>query len=68
MVPGIVDKEDIKQICKKIKKVKRYVIQGFRNIKTLSPEFSETIPYSKEYLMETSALLKNCAEVIKVRE
>jgi pyruvate formate lyase activating enzyme len=68
MVPGIVEKEDIKQICKKIKKVKRYVIQGFRNVKTLSPEFSETTPYPKKYLIETSKLLKNCAVVIKVRE
>lgn len=68
MVPGIVEKEDIKQICEKIKEVKRYVIQGFRNVKTLSPEFSGTTPYPKKYLNETSKLLKNCAEVIKVRE
>ena len=68
MVPGIVEMEDIKQICQKIKRVKRYVIQGFRNIKTLSPEFSEKIPYPKEYLIETAALLKNCAGIIKVRE
>jgi len=68
MVPGIVEKEDIKKICKKIKKVKRYVLQGFRNAKTLSPEFSEITPYSKEYLMEASELLNDCAELVKVRE
>ena len=68
MVPGIVEKEDIKQICKQIKKVKRYVLQGFRNAKTLSPEFSEITPYPKEYLMEASELLKDCAELVKIRE
>lgn len=68
MVPGIVEKEDIKQICKKIKKVKKYVLQGFRNAKTLDPEFSEIKPYPKEYLMEASEVLRDCAESVKIRE
>jgi len=68
MVPGIVDKDDLKKICRKTKKVKKYVLQGFRNTKTLSAEFSGKAPYPKEYLIESSRLLKDCAELIEVRE
>jgi len=68
MVPGIVDKEDLKKICQKIKSVKKYVLQGFRNTKTLSPEFSGITPYPKEYLITSSELLKNCATAVEIRE
>ena len=68
MVPGVVDKEDIRKICKEIGKVKRYVVQGFRNIKTLSPEYSEVVPYSKDYLIEVSEILKKCSDLVKIRE
>jgi pyruvate formate lyase activating enzyme len=68
MVPGIVDKDDLKKICRKIKKVKKYVLQGFRNTKTLSSEFSGKAPYEREYLIESSRLLKNCAELVEIRE
>jgi pyruvate formate lyase activating enzyme len=68
MVPGIVDKNDLKKICKKIGKVKKYVLQGFRNTKTLSSKFSGKIPYPKEYLLESSLLFKNSAETVEVRE
>ncbi len=68
MVPGIVDKKDIKKICKRIKKVKKYVLQGFKNTKTISPDFSGILPYTKEYLVETSTILKECADVVKIRE
>ena len=68
MVPGIVDKNDLKKICKKIGKVKKYVLQGFRNTKTLSNEFSRETPYPKEYLLESSLLFKSSAEIVEVRE
>ncbi|MEJ2567384.1 MAG: anaerobic ribonucleoside-triphosphate reductase activating protein [candidate division WOR-3 bacterium] len=68
MVPGIVDKEDIKKICEKIGKVKKYVLQNFRNSKTLSPEFSKKKPYPKEYLKETSLILEDYAEIVEIRE
>ncbi|MBN1694264.1 anaerobic ribonucleoside-triphosphate reductase activating protein [candidate division WOR-3 bacterium] len=68
MVPGVVDKDDLKKICRKIKKVKKYVLQGFRNTKTLSSEFSGKAPYEREYLIESSRILKNCAEVVELRE
>ena len=67
MVPGLVDKEDIKKICQKIKKVKKYVLQGFKNTKTLSPDFSGVTPYTKEYLLGSSELLKDCAELVEIR-
>lgn len=68
MVPGVVDKEDIRKICKEIGNIKRYVVQGFRNLKTLSPEYSEVIPYPKEILTEASEILKKCSDVVKIRE
>ena len=68
MVPDIVGKDDLKEVCRKIKKVKKYVLQGFRNRKTLSSEFSGKTPYPKEYLIEASRLLKNCAELVEIRE
>jgi pyruvate formate lyase activating enzyme len=68
MVPGIVRKEDFVDICKKIKKVNKYVLQGFRNAKTLSPAFSNKEPYPDEYLKETCIILKDCAEVVEIRQ
>lgn len=68
MVPGIVDKDDFEEICKKIKKVKKFILQDFRNTKTLSPEFSEKEPYPEGYLKESSFLLKDCAELVGIRE
>ena len=68
MVPGIVDKDDLKKICRKIERVKKYVLQGFRNTKTLSPEFSGKTPYPREYLIEASRLFKNCSELVEIRE
>jgi len=68
MVPGIVGKEDFVDICKKIKKVKKYVLQGFRNVKTLSPEFSNKEPYPFEYLKDSSVILKDCAELVEIRQ
>ena len=68
MVPGIADKSDLKKICKKIGKVQKYVLQSFRNEKTLSPDFSKITPYPKEYLTEAARLLENCAEVVETRE
>jgi pyruvate formate lyase activating enzyme len=68
MVPGIVDKEDLKKICKKIGYVKKYVLQGFRNRKTLSQEFSKVTPYTKKYLIKASLDLKGCAESVEIRE
>jgi pyruvate formate lyase activating enzyme len=68
MVPGIVGKDDFEEICKKVKKVKKFILQDFRNTKTLSPEFSDTEPYPDGYLKETSSLLKDCAELVEIRE
>ncbi len=68
MVPDVVDKDDLKEICTKIDKVQKYVLQNFRNAKTLSPDFSEKTPYPKEYLIEASRLLENCAELVEIRE
>jgi pyruvate formate lyase activating enzyme len=68
MVSGIVEKEDIKKICEKIGHVKKYALQGFKNRKTLSPKFSEISPYPKKYLKEAALSLKDCAELVEIRE
>jgi pyruvate formate lyase activating enzyme len=68
MVPGIVEKTDLKKICEKVGYVKKYVIQGFKNRKTLSPKFSGISPYPQKYLKEASRYLKDYAEVVEIRE
>ena len=67
MVPGIVNKEDIKKICEQTGKVKKYVLQNFRNVKTLSPEFSEIESYTDVYIKETALILEECAETVEIR-
>jgi pyruvate formate lyase activating enzyme len=68
MVPGIVEKIDLKKISEKIGYVKKYVIQGFKNRKTLSPKFSGISPYPQKYLKEAFLYLKDYAEVVEIRE
>ena len=67
MVPGIVNKDDIKKICEQTGKVKKYVLQNFRNVKTLSPEFSEIESYTDVYIEETALILEECAETVEIR-
>lgn len=67
MVPNVVDKEDLRQICETIKPVKKYALQRFRPQKTLSPEFSEISPYPKNYLEEASEYLDGCAGSYDIR-
>lgn len=68
MVPNIVDIDDVKEICKRIKRVKKYVLQRYRNGKTLSPEFSNVYPYPKGYLKEVARSIAECAEIVEIRE
>jgi hypothetical protein len=51
-----------------MKKVKKFILQDFRNAKTLSPDFADTNPYPDGYLKEVSLLLKDCAELVEIRE
>ena len=58
VVPGIVDKEDIKNIAKLISKAKRYTLVRFNPIKTLNPEYKKIVPYSKEEMFEFAQICK----------
>jgi pyruvate formate lyase activating enzyme len=50
VVPGIVSESDLIEIADFLKGSKRYVIQRFRPVDTLTPSFMEVKPYSKEEL------------------
>lgn len=67
VVPGIVDKEDIKKIGNWIKGAKLYALQQFRNIDVADKKFAKIKPYSKEKLEEFTELLKGKVKEIKVR-
>jgi len=62
-VPGIVDIEKIREIVKGISWAKRYVLQQYRQEKTLDPSFSKIMPYSKDILLgfkkEASGFISN---------
>jgi pyruvate formate lyase activating enzyme len=67
MVPGIVDGPGVRKILQEIGPVKRYVLQGFRSGKTLSPEYRGIATYPREYLLEVAADIADMAESIDVR-
>lgn len=67
LVPGIVDKDDIAIILKIMGGVRRYVIQRFRNDRTLSPEFKDIQPYPEKYLTEAASIAENFAEEVIIR-
>ncbi|MEW6103509.1 MAG: anaerobic ribonucleoside-triphosphate reductase activating protein [bacterium] len=62
-VPGIIDLEKIKEIAREISWAKKYVIQQYRNEKTLNPDFEKIAPYPKDVLLgfkrEAEAFISN---------
>ena len=52
VAPGIVDKEDIKEICSLIQGADHYILSQFRPINTLDPEYQYFHPTSKIFLEE----------------
>ena len=67
VVPEIVDIYDIQEICNIIKGAKRYVLQKYRNNKTLSSKFGNVQPYQKGYLEDISEKIQDCAEIVVLR-
>jgi pyruvate formate lyase activating enzyme len=62
VVPKLHDKEDIKQIAKNLKNIKRYVLQNFVPNKTLNPKFQQSTSFTTDELEEFK---KICEEYIK---
>ncbi len=57
MVPEIVNLEDIREIGILVEGAKKYVLQQFRNIKTLNNDFTKIIPYKPEELKKARDIL-----------
>lgn len=57
MVPEIVKLEDMREIGILVEGAKKYVLQQFRNIKTLNNDFTKIIPYKPEELKKARDIL-----------
>jgi len=66
-VPGIVDEADIKEMGQEVKGEKEYVLQQFRNIITLDPEYKHVRPYPKETLIEFKEMLEKYVGHVGIR-
>ena len=69
VVPTIIDKSGIIKIAEILSEynVKRYVLQQFRNEKTLDKKFRNINPYPKEYLFEIAREVKKFIPEVEVR-
>jgi pyruvate formate lyase activating enzyme len=54
MVPGLVESDDVLKLLEEAGGVRKYVLQGFRSMKTLAPEYTGIAPYSRAYLEATA--------------
>jgi len=67
VLPKIHSKEDIIALANDIKGAKKYVIQQFRQGKTLNPDFKNEKTFSVEELNEMKNSIKNLIQNVKVR-
>ncbi len=68
VIPGLLEKEDIKEIVDWIKPAKRYFLQNYRVDKeTINPSFMKKKPYSEEFLEEIKKEIKDSFDICKVR-
>ena len=73
VVPKIVDKNDIKEITKNLKGVKRFILQQFRNTegessrKVLDNSFAKIKPYQKSELKEMADILRKTIKNVELR-
>jgi len=63
-IPTIHSKEDVKQICSKIKECRKYILQNFKeNAETLDPKFQDVSPFSpkdmEELLIQARKIVPN---------
>lgn len=66
-VPGIITEGEIKEIASAIFWTKRFVLQQFRNTKTLDPSFEKIEPYPAEILFGFKNEAENFIPCVKIR-
>jgi len=64
MIPTIHEKEDIEQICQKIRGCRKYVIQNYKgDVETIDPSLKNLKPFSeekmREFLITTQKIIPN---------
>jgi len=68
VVPTIHSTEDIEKISKALQGCKRYVLQNFKSeVKTISPEFQNTKPFSSEGMEKLLDVAKTYIKDAKIR-
>ncbi|OGZ35550.1 MAG: anaerobic ribonucleoside-triphosphate reductase activating protein [Candidatus Portnoybacteria bacterium RIFCSPHIGHO2_01_FULL_39_19] len=66
-VPGLVKKEDIEEIGKWLKGVKKFALQQFQNKKVLDKKFEKIQPYSEEILKNFQKILEKYINEVELR-
>ena len=67
-VPSLLKKEDIVEIAKWLKGVKKFYLQQFKmDASLISPKLSKVRPYSKEELIKILEDIKPCFDICEVR-
>lgn len=67
VVPGLVDKNDIEKIGKRLKGVKKFAIQQFQNKKVLDEKFKRVKPHSEQVLKKFQKILEKYIEKPELR-
>ncbi|MBN2532274.1 MAG: anaerobic ribonucleoside-triphosphate reductase activating protein [Spirochaetales bacterium] len=67
IAPGIVEREDIKEICSLIKGADSYVLSQFRPLHTLDPGYEQMSPTSWEMLKELKEIVEKANIPCKIR-
>ncbi len=67
VVPGLIDKEEIKKIGEIVKGAKKHALQQFRPKNTLKKEFSKLQPFKEEKLKEFKKILNKQVDNCEVR-
>jgi len=67
VVPGLVDKEDIKEISEWLSGSKRFFIQQFKPGKVLDPKYSKVQPYKVQDLLAFKKIAKNHFDIVDIR-
>jgi len=66
-IPGIVSEEDILEIARGLKGVKKYVLQQFQPKNTLDKKFEKVKPYPKEWFEKVAENLKKYLTNVELR-
>lgn len=62
LVPGLVEKSEIKEMAKYMEGVRKWVLQPFRNMRTLDPSFGKRVPFT---VLEENELLKEAQKYVE---